>query len=70
MIIISIIVIIVWKLLGARNTSISSNDSTPVLNAYFKCNGTERNLKNCPVRQWSDCYMNLSVAGLTCGGTF
>ena len=48
-IIISIIVIIIQKLLGARNISDSSNNSTPVHNAYFKCNGTERNLKYCPV---------------------
>ena len=60
----------VLKFLGAKNTLVSRSihDFTPVLNAYFHCNGEEDNLKNCPVKQFSNCDLNSFKGGVDCGG--
>ena len=56
--------------IGAKNTLVSSEESIPVMNAYFSCNGTEKDFRKCTVHRISRCDMNSNLLkpGLTCGG--
>ena len=56
--------------IGAKNRLVSSKESIPVMNAYFSCNGTEKDFGKCTVHRISRCDMksNLHKPGLTCGG--
>ena len=55
---------------GAKSTFVSSEESIPVMNAYFSCNGTENDFRKCTTHRISRCDMksNLLKPGLTCGG--
>ena len=56
--------------IGSITTFVSDEESIPVLNAYFSCNGTENDFRKCTVYKISRCDMksNLLKPGLTCGG--